>query len=66
MTEAMKRNPLTPWYIGLVIIAAVDFWVAGQLFSSACEAPGIVAMGVVTIIPAVYLILMYLTFKSQR
>ena len=59
------RNPLMPWYIGIVIIAALDIWVASQLFSAACQAPGIVAAGVVVVIPTVYLGLMYLTFKSQ-
>lgn len=66
MTETKTRNPLLPWYIGLVIIAVVDFWVARELFSSACQAPGIIAMGIVVVIPVVYLALMYVTFKSQR
>jgi hypothetical protein len=65
MANAKARNPLLPWYIGIVIIAVLDIWVATQLFSSACQAPGIIATGVVVVIPAVYLVLMYLTFKSQ-
>jgi len=65
MPNARTRNPLLPWYIGIVIIVALDIWVATQLFSSACQAPGIIGAGVVFVIPAVYLVLMYLTFKSQ-
>jgi hypothetical protein len=67
MAESTKpRNSLLPWYIGVVIIALADIWVARDLFSSACQAPGIIAAGVVVVIPAVYLVLMYLTLKSQR
>jgi len=65
MAGTKARNRLLPWYVGIVIIAAVDIWVASRLFSNACEAPGIVAAGVVVVIPAVYLVLMYLTFESQ-
>jgi hypothetical protein len=65
MAELKRRNPLLPWYIGIAIVAIVDIWVARQLFSSACQAPGIVAAGVVIVIPVVYIVLMYLTFKSQ-
>jgi hypothetical protein len=43
----------------------LDIWVAIQLFSSACEAPGIASVLVVIAIPAIYLGLMYLTLKSQ-
>jgi hypothetical protein len=66
MAEMKKaRNPLMPWYLGVVIIALADIWVARELFSSACQAPGIIAAGVVVVIPAVYLVLMYLTLRSQ-
>ena len=61
-----RRNVLMPWYVGMLIIAPVDIWVAKRLFSDACQAPSIVAAGVVIVIPAVYLVLMYLTLKSQR
>jgi hypothetical protein len=65
MEQARRRNPLLPWYIGVAIVAVADLWVARELFSSACQAPGIVAVGVVVVIPVVYLVLMYLTLKSQ-
>jgi hypothetical protein len=65
MAATRARNVLLPWYIGIVIIAMLDIWVAIQLFSSACEAPGIASALVVIAIPAIYLGLMYLTLKSQ-
>ena len=66
MTISEKRNRLLPWYLGLFVIAVTDYWVATQLFSSACQAPSILAFGVVFVIPAVYLVLMYLTLTSQK
>lgn len=65
MAQGTRRNPLLPWYIGVAIIVLVDIWVATQLFAAACRTPSIIAVGVVIVIPAVYLVLMYLTFKSQ-
>ncbi len=65
MPTAKKRNALLPWFIGLAIVAVADFWVAYQMFSTGCQAPGFVQAIVVILIPAVYLALMYLTFKSQ-
>jgi len=35
------------------------------MFATACQAPGLVQAMVVIVIPAVYLALMYVTFKSQ-
>jgi len=65
MASSTKRDRLAPWYAGLAIIAGADFLVARELFSNACQAPSIISFGVVVIIPAVYLALMYLTLKSQ-
>ena len=65
MEQTRHRNPLLSWYIGAAIIAVADVWVARELFSSACQAPGLVAAGVVVVIPGVYLALMYLTLRSQ-
>lgn len=60
------RNRMTPWWIGLAIIlvaiavAAYPFWCldCGPM-------NGVLAFFVLGIIPAVYLTLMYLTFKSE-
>jgi hypothetical protein len=60
-----KRNPLLPWFIGFAIVAIADLWVIYRMYATACPAPGFVEAIVVIVIPAVYLILMYLTLKSQ-
>jgi hypothetical protein len=63
---AAKRNRLTPWYIGIAIILAAVLFVGYRMWSGSCPAPTIIEIGVLTVIPAVYLVLMYLTFVSQK
>jgi hypothetical protein len=61
-----RRNPLLPWWIGLVITAAAVAFV-GYRFTRADCGPNesSLAFIVLGIIPVVYLALMYLTLKSQ-
>jgi hypothetical protein len=66
MDQAGKRNRLMPWYIGLVIILAAVLFVGYRMWAGGCPAPTIIELGVLTVIPAVYLVLMYLTFVSQE
>jgi uncharacterized membrane-anchored protein len=66
MAAEHTRNRLLPWIIGLVIIAIVDLYIAIQMFAGNCEAPGIAQFLIVIVVPGVYLVLMYLTFKSQE
>ena len=65
MAATAKRNQLTPWYIGIAIILVAVAYVAYQMFHGGCPAPTFVALGVLLVIPAVYLVLMYLTFVCQ-
>ncbi len=65
MADNERRNPLMPWFIGLVIVVAADLYVAYLFFTGVCQAPGIAQVLVIVVIPVVYLALMYLTFKSQ-
>lgn len=65
MRQLEKRNRLMPWVIGAAIIIAADLWVIEQMFSTSCPAPGFVEAIVVIIMPVVYLVLMYLTLRSQ-
>jgi hypothetical protein len=60
-----RRNPLMPWFIGIAIIAAADIFVGYWFYSSNCQAPGLAQLMVLVAMPGVYLVLMYLTFKSQ-
>ena len=61
-----KRNPLTPWYIGLAIIIAAVILIADRMAVANCPAPAFIEYGVLLIIPAIYLVLMYLTLTSQE
>lgn len=57
---------LMPWYIGMIIIFAAVIFVGYQMWAGSCPAPTIIELGVLTVIPVVYLVLMYLTFVSQK
>jgi hypothetical protein len=66
MTETIRRNRLTPWYIGLVVVVIAVLFVGYRFYATECPAPTIIELGVLTVIPVVYLVLMYLTFTSQE
>jgi hypothetical protein len=59
-----RRNSLTPWYVGIVIILACVLFVGYRMWAGSCPAPTIIELGVLIVIPTVYLALMYLTFRS--
>lgn len=64
-TPATRRNALLPWFIGLAVIVVADLTVAYQMFSTACQASGLAQTLVLVVMPVVYLVLMYLTLRSQ-
>ena len=66
MDQAQKRNRLKPWYIGLLIILPAVIFVGYRMWAGSCPAPTLIEVGVLSVIPAVYLVLMYLTFVSQE
>ena len=60
----MQRNRFLPWIIGLVVIVIADGYLLYFLTDEgSAELPQQAAL---VVIPAVYLVLMYLTFKSQK
>lgn len=61
-----RRNRLAPWYIGLAIIFAAVIFVGYRMSAGSCPAPTIIELGTLTVIPLVYLVLMYLTLTSQE
>jgi len=63
---APRNNRLMPWYIGIVIVLAAVIFVGYQMWATSCPAPTIIELGVLTVIPVVYLVLMYLTLVSQK
>jgi hypothetical protein len=66
MQQGTKRNRLMPWYIGLAINIAAVLFVGYRMWAGNCPAPTVIELGVLVVIPCVYLALMYLTFVSQE
>jgi hypothetical protein len=67
MAEGAPTNHrLLPWYIGIVLVLAAVIYVGYQMWAGSCPAPTIIEIGVLTVIPVVYLVLMYLTLISQK
>ena len=65
MANSKSRNPMMPWWIGLVVILAVVAYVAYRFSCLDCAPAGFLQFIVLAILPAVYLVLMYMTFKSE-
>jgi hypothetical protein len=65
VVETDRRNPLLPWIIGLIIIVISDIYIGHLFYATQCQAPAIAQFLVLIVVPAVYLVLMYLTLKSQ-
>ena len=63
---APRNHRLMPWYIGIVVILAAVIFVGYRMWGTSCPAPMMLEIGVLTVIPIVYLVLMYLTLISQR
>ncbi len=61
-----RRNRLTPWYIGVAIVIVSVFYTGYKMFAGNCPEPEVLDFGVLIVIPFVYLVLMYLTFTSQK
>jgi hypothetical protein len=66
MAQAAGNGRLVPWYIGIVLVLAAVTFVGYQMWATSCPAPTIIEIGVLTVIPVVYLVLMYLTLISQK
>ena len=61
-----RRDRFGPWHAGIAIILAAVAFIGYRMWAGACPAPTIIEIGVLTVIPIVYLVLMYLTFISQE
>jgi hypothetical protein len=66
MAAKTKRDRLLPWYIGMAIVVASVLFVGYRMYATSCPAPTFLELFVLLVIPAVYLVLMYLTFISQK
>ena len=56
---------MTAWWIGLVIILAAVAYAAYRFACLECGPAGFLEFMILGIVPLVYLVLMYLTLKSQ-
>ena len=59
-------NRLTPWCIGVAIVLASVTFSGYKMWTGNYSEIAIPVLGVLTIIPTVYLVLMYPTFISQE
>ena len=66
VNKIVGRNRLLPWYVGIVIILAAVIYVGYQVVATGRAAPAVSIVGVLVVIPVVYLFLMYLTLTSQE
>ena len=64
-TPTRRRNALLPWWIGLTIVLASVGYVAYLFASLETDSAPLLAFIVCGVIPAVYLVLMYVTFRSE-
>ena len=64
--QSHERNRLTPWYVGLVIILAAVIFVGYQMWVTECGVSIGLELIVLAVMPAVYIVLMYLTLTSQK
>lgn len=64
MNTLRTRNNLTPWYIGIAILAVIEFYAGFQLVDEG--APEMAQQAMLVVAPALSLALTYLTFKSQK
>jgi hypothetical protein len=60
------RNRITIWYVGVLIAFAAFLFVGCRMRSGNCPAPTGLEPGALTVVPIVYLVLMYLAFVSQE
>jgi hypothetical protein len=65
MNASRKRNPLLPWLISLPIVVVAVAYVGYRFATLDCGVPAISELLVLGVLPVIYMVLMYLTFKSQ-
>ena len=66
MNGAEPRNRLMPLYLGFVLIFAAVSFVAYRMIMEDCGTTPYIEIGVLVVIPIVYLGLIYLILVSQK
>ncbi|MCW5713841.1 MAG: hypothetical protein KIT43_04930 [Bauldia sp.] len=64
--QIRRRNPLLPWWIGLIVILAAVGYAAYRFACDDCGVAAFPEFVVLGVVPLVYLGLMYLVFRGQR
>ena len=64
-TPTRTRNPMLAWWLGLAIILVAVAYTAWRFACMECAPAGALEFMILGIVPAVYLVLMYLTLKGQ-
>lgn len=62
---AVQHSRLYPWYVGIAVIAVFEVVVASLFFGPACRAPAIPQLMILVVLPVIYLVLMFMAFRSQ-
>ena len=66
MANSGPSKNILAWVIGVIIVIIVDIYIGYVFYATKCEAPGLAQVMVLVVLPAVYLVLMYLTLKNNR
>lgn len=66
MIRREQRSRFTPLYVGFVLIFAAVSFVGYRMTMEECGTTAFIDIGILAVIPVVYLALMYLTFVSQK
>lgn len=66
MTVSRPRKALAGWFTGLIIVIAISLYGALHLHLTETEVHILAQIMVFLILPAVYLVLMYLTLKGRN
>lgn len=66
MASPQEHNQLTPWYIGVTIVTLSNLIFLYYIVSHECAIPNGIVIGLLVLLPVIYLALMYKTFRSQK
>lgn len=66
MTNPKDHNRLTPWYIGVTIIVFSNLIFLYYIMTHECGIPNGIIVGLLVVLPMIYLALMYKAFWSQK
>lgn len=66
MGDPKHHNQLKPWYIGVSVIVFSNLIFLYYIMNHECRIPNFFIVGLLVLLPAIYLTLMYAAFRSQQ